>query len=73
MKIAVRASTVDQHQPNAQVIEQGEIVHQIRKLGVGQHLPAEGDHKGAATKGTDIGRGLAKPVDKGRLRLRISH
>jgi hypothetical protein len=54
-----------QHQPDAESVQQGDVVHQFRKARVGHRLAAEGDDEGASAMGVDIGRGLAHPVDEG--------
>jgi len=71
--VDLRASAMDEDQPDAQAIEQGQVMDQVGELGIGQHFPTESNYKGAAPKGAYVRRGLAKPADKGGFLLFFSH
>ena len=66
--IDLRTRAMNQHQAYSQAFEQVEILRQ-RLGGFGpalEHLATEGDDEGAATKGIDVGRGLAHPGHQSR-------
>ncbi len=51
----LRSGAMHQHQPDAQAVQQGQVMDQIGKTGIGHRLAAQADHEGAVPVGVDIG------------------
>ena len=73
LPVDLRARAMHQHQADAQGSEQVAILRQRLCQGALGHLAVEADDEGAAAKGMDIGRRLAKPGNVVPCRFRSSH
>jgi hypothetical protein len=60
----LRASAVHQHQADAEAVEQGDVVNQVRKALVGDGFAVETDDKGLAAKGIDVRSRVAERLDE---------
>ena len=61
--VDLRAGAMHQHQPDAQAVQQHDILHQMGEIRVLHRFAAKRNDKGLIAVGVDVGRTVAEPFD----------
>jgi hypothetical protein len=67
-RLDLRAHPVDDHDPDAQAVQQVEVVDDAEERVVGDDLAAERDHEGLVSERVDVGRRRTNPLHEAARR-----